>query len=60
MSERYYITGAQIGMIKVMLQVNPALLVKNAVAIEKLIKEIEDKQFVGKITLSGERVEIVG
>ncbi len=54
MSERYYITGVQIGIIKVLVENN-----ERAEAV-KLLDEIEDKQFVGKITQEGEKVAIIG
>ena len=40
MSERYYITGVQIGIIK-------ALAGKDKGAVLKTLKDIEDKQFIG-------------
>jgi len=57
MSERYYITGVQIGMLKAFLGSKEEVNLKE---IKKLIDEIEDKQFVGKITTPEEKVIIAG
>ena len=43
MSERYYITGCQLGMIEAFLLTEPN------VRIQKIIDEIQDKQFIGNI-----------
>jgi len=56
MSERYFITGVQIGMIKAFLEQEYV----NIDEINKVINEIEEKQFVGKITQEGEKVAIIG
>ena len=65
MSERYYITGVQIGVIKALtMKVTERkfryLSAKDAAEIEAIMKEIEDKQFVGKITQPEEKVIIAG
>ena len=65
MSERYYITGAQIGVIrlitdKVREMSATSLNVSDVKEIEKIMKEIEDKQFVGNIEQEGEYVAIIG
>lgn len=44
MSERYYITGVQLGMLKAV-----SMSEMNASTCFCLLKEIEDKQFVGRI-----------
>lgn len=41
MGERYFVTGVQLGMIKAFLQF------KKLEEIEKVLTEIEDKQFMG-------------
>lgn len=43
MSERYWVTGCQIGMIEAFLLAEPNI------KIQKLIDEIQDKQFIGNI-----------
>jgi len=65
MSERYYITGVQIGIIKAFAErvtkMSAGSLNGNAVIeIEKIMKEVEDKQFIGKITNPEEKVIIAG
>ena len=56
MSERYFITGAQIGSIKGILspRVNPRYIIEE---INKFMDEIMDKQFVGNIQ-KGDKVVI--
>jgi len=58
MSERYYITGVQIGMLKALMKAGTFSVDSNE--IDKILKEIEDKQFVGKITTPEEKVIIAG
>lgn len=52
MSERYWITGVQLGMLKVQSEYG------SVDACHKLIDEIIDKQFIGQIQ-KGQRVEPV-
>lgn len=46
MSERYWITGVQLGIIKAQISNKTHLL--------ELVKEIEDKQFIGNLELTDE------
>ena len=55
MAGRYLITGVQIGLIKVLINKS---IIENRVEINKILKEKEDKQFVGQITQEGEKVGI--
>lgn len=60
MSERYYITGVQIGILKSFIEQRFKYGDEMLREVKKLLEEIEDKQFVGKITQEGERVAIIG
>lgn len=57
--ERYYMTGAQLGVIKGILNPNGDLkyIVEE---INKILKEIEENQFIGNITKEGEKIIIAG
>ena len=64
MSERYYLTGAQIGMIAALLkkvtELNFRYLPKkDALEIAKILQGVEANQFVGNILKEGEQVVII-
>lgn len=59
MSERYFVTGAQLGVLRGYLEVWDKHPINSAIKVTEILKEIEDKQFVGNVRNEKDKVTIV-